>query len=271
MSAAPADTPEQDSLGRSTMHTTTEPAAGLDADELLEVDEREPDDPTDPTTSAEEGEAATPPADGTPATPISYEIVPSAVTGIIRGLASTIPAKGTLLLAIVKPSAQEVLVTIVPARGEKETDSAIPLVVRGTAEEIDLELVEALGHYVPARSIAVRTAEQIARDTVTAAQAAAEAAKARASTSAAKPKSPALTVTVEPKDAVLRVVDGADAVVDVKPGIKTTVGKGRYILTVSKLGFNTKIQNVVVGDGPQAITITLQQSDQVALFGGTPS
>jgi PRTRC genetic system protein E len=270
MTGPAANRPQHDSLGRSTMQTTTEPAEDLELDEDAEPDEVEPDD-TEPPTAAGAGETTAPPDEGDPETPISYEITPSAVTGIIRGLASTIPPQGTMLLAIAKPAADEVLVTIVPARAEKETDSAIPLVVRGTAEEIDLQLVEALSHYVPARTIALRSAQQIARDTATAAKSAAEAAKARTTASAAKTKTPSLTVTLEPTDATLRVVNGADAVVDVKPGVKTTLSKGRYIATVSKLGYNTKIQNVVVGEGPHAITITLEQSDQVALFGGTPT
>jgi len=201
--------------------------------------------------------------------PINFEVVPAAVTGILRGLAETIPPKATLLLAIAKLERGELLVTIQPPKSEKEGDPALPLQVKGTPLEIDAQLVDALAHYVPARNIALKTAEQIARDTAAHAKKTAEEQKKKwSSSSSTSKKTPSLMVQIEPKDATLRVVDGADNEQTVKAGAKTTLPKGRYVITVSKLGYETETKAVVVGDGPQAIAITLKQTDQTTLFAG---
>ena len=97
--------------------------------------------------------AAPPATDAPPIEPINYDVEPAPVTGVIRGLAETIPAKGTLLLAIAKLESGELLVTIQPPKTEKDGDPALPLQVKGTPTEIDAQLVDALAHYVPARKI----------------------------------------------------------------------------------------------------------------------
>jgi PRTRC genetic system protein E len=249
------------------------------ADETaLDVEQHDEDDDDetqgDETHSDETPGAADEPEAAAPSEPIKYEVEPAPVTGIIRGLAETIRAKGTLLLAIAKLENGDLLVTIQPPKTDKEGDPALPLQVKGTPTEIDASLVDALAHYVPARHIAVKTAEQIARDTADRSKKAAEAAKARTTTSVnagsgSKKKTPSLTVHVEPKDATLRVVDGADVAQTVKHGVKATVAKGRYVITVAKLGYETETKTVVVGDGPQDLTITLKQLEQTALFGGS--
>jgi len=250
-----------------------------------ETDETAPDDieerdEDDTEKGADDGDAAGDtqgPADAPeapPIEPINYEVQPAPVTGIIRGLAETIPAKSTLLLAIAKLDSGDLLVTIQPPKTDKEGDPALPLQVKGTPTEIDATLVDALAHYVPARNIALKTAEQIARDTADRSKKAAEAAKTRSTTSVnagagAKKKTPSLTVRIEPNDATLRVVDGADVAQTVKHGVKATVAKGRYVITVAKLGYETETKTVVVGDGPQDVTISLKQLEQTALFGGS--
>jgi PRTRC genetic system protein E len=244
-----------------------------------QIDETAGDVASDETPDAEDHDEDTPDADAAQpeaesTEPINYDVEPAPVTGIIRGLAETIPAKATLLLAIAKLECGDLLVTIQPPKSDTDADPALPLQVKGTPTEIDAQLVDALAHYVPARNIALKTAEQIARETANHSKKAAEAAKSRSSTSVsassagAKKKTPSLTVTIEPKDATLRVVDGADNVQTVKTGVKATVTKGRYVITVSKLGYVTETKPVFVGDGPQAITITLKQTDQTTLFAG---
>ena len=142
--------------------------------------------------------------------------------------------------------------------------------MKGTPLEIDAQLVDALAHYVPARNIALKTAEQIARDTAAHAKKTAEEQKKKwSSSSSTSKKTPSLMVKIEPKDATLRVVDGADNEQTVKAGAKTTLPKGRYVITVSKLGFATETKPVVIGDGPQEVTIALEQLDQTSLFGGS--
>ncbi len=240
-----------------------------------DVEEHDEDDTADDDeTHGDETPGAAEPEAAAPSDPINYDVKPAPVTGIIRGLAETIPAKGTLLLAIAKLDNGDLLVTIQPPKTDKEGDPALPLQVKGTPTEIDATLVDALAHYVPARNIALKTAEQIARDTADRSKKAAEAAKARTTTSVngaagAKRKMPSLTVCVEPNDATLRVVDGADVAQTVKHGVKATVTKGRYVITVAKLGYETETKSVVVGDGPQDVTITLKQLEQTALFGGS--
>ncbi len=258
------------------METLDKPRADEAApDEAEERDDEDtPDD--DDTEGDETANAAAEPEAAAPSEPINYEVEPAPVTGIIRGLAETIPAKSTLLLAIAKLENGDLLVTIQPPKADKEGDPALPLQVKGTPTEIDASLVDALAHYVPARHIAIKTAEQIARDTADRSKKAADAAKARTTTSvnagssASKKKTPSLTVRVDPKDATLRVVDGADVAQTVKHGVKATVAKGRYVITVAKLGYDTETKTVVVGDGPQDVTITLKQLEQTALFGGSP-
>jgi PRTRC genetic system protein E len=240
-----------------------------------DVEEHDEDDSTDDgETHGDETPGAAEPEAAAPSEPINYDVEPAPVTGIIRGLAETIPAKGTLLLAIAKLENGDLLVTIQPPKTDKEGDPALPLQVKGTPTEIDATLVDALAHYVPARNIALKTAEQIARDTADRSKKAAEAAKARTTTSVngsagAKKKTPSLTVRVEPNDATLRVVDGGDVAQTVKHGVKASVAKGRYVITVAKLGYETETKTVVVGDGPQDVTITLKQLEQTALFGGS--
>jgi PRTRC genetic system protein E len=257
------------------METLDQPRADETApDDVEEHDEDETADDDDKTHGDETPGAAAEPEAAAPSEPINYHVEPAPVTGIIRGLAETIPAKGTLLLAIAKLENGDLLVTIQPPKTDKEGDPALPLQVKGTPTEIDASLVDALAHYVPARHIAVKTAEQIARDTADRSKKAAEAAKARTTTSvnagsASKKKTPSITVRVEPKDATLRVVDGADVAQTVKHGVKATVAKGRYVIAVAKLGYETETKTVVVGDGPQDVTITLKQLEQTALFGGS--
>ncbi len=296
---------DHDPLGRSTMQTTTdhdedvERDAGheLDADDDTNQDRElgadvehtdddqpddggaaeaddEPEDAEDTTTGTTDPEPAATATAEEPEDVTPLPAAPDAVTGIIRGLATTIPPQGTMLLAIARTADETVMVTIVPAKGEKETASAIPLVVRGTAEEIDRELVDALQHYVPARHIALSTAAEIARDTAAAAKKSQTGAKAQAAAKArtspaATPakKKPSLTIRVEPEDAALRVVDGADRVHNVKPGVAAELAKGRYIVTVTKPGYRTRIQNVVLKDGPESLTVALE-SDQMSLLGG---
>jgi PRTRC genetic system protein E len=252
--------------GKGLESTDEEPPDDADALGAEEADDSEADDADDTTEPA--SLATTTPDESIDVTPLPA--APDAVTGIIGGLATTIPAKGTMLLAIAKADDGQVLVTILPAKGEKETESAIPLVVRGTPDGIDRELVGALQHYVPARHIALRAASQIARDTAAAAKKSADAAKSRATSasSTVKKKTPSLTIHLVPKDAVLRVVDATDRVQNLKAGVKAELAKGRYIVTVTKVGFKTKIQNAVVKDGPEVMTITLEQSDQMSLLGG---
>jgi PRTRC genetic system protein E len=236
------------------------------------ADDAADDETRDEETAGENGpEGETPQPDAPPIEPINYDVEPAPVTGIIRGLAETIPAKATLLLAIAKLESGELLVTIQPPKSEKEGDPALPLQVKGTPLEIDAQLVDALAHYVPARNIALKTAEQIARETAAHAKKTAEEQKKKWSPSAssAAKKTPSLMVKIEPKDATLRVVDGADNAQTVKAGAKTTLSKGRYVITVSKLGFATETKPVVIGDGPQEVTIALEQLDQTSLFGGS--
>lgn len=234
----------------------------------------EPDEADETTTGAPDSASAGTPTADQPEDVRPLPAAPDAVTGIIRGLATTIPPKGTMMLAIGRTEDDSVLVTIVPARAQKETASAIPLVVRGTAEEIDRELVAALQHYVPARHLALRTAEEIARDTAAAAKQAQVSAKARttpkartAPAPAPVKKKPTLTVHLEPDDAVLRVVDGANRPQSVKPGVAAELAKGTYIITATKPGFRTKMRTVVLKDEPQDVTIALE-SDQMSLLGG---
>ena len=240
-------------------HDTTDETAD-DADEREEDRDEE---------TAGEAEATQP--DATPSEPINYDIEPAPVTGIIRGLAETISAKATLLLAIAKLESGDLLVTIQPPKTDKDGDPALPLQVKGTPAEIDAQLVDALAHYVPARNIALKTAEQIARETADRSKKAAEAAKSRSTSvnavGSAKKKTPSLAVNIEPKDATLRVVDAADNLQTVNPGVKAAVAKGRYVITASKLGYETETKTAFVGEGPQDVTITLKQTDQTTLFG----
>jgi PRTRC genetic system protein E len=238
------------------------------------ADDAADDETRDEETVGEHGpEVETPQPDAPPIEPINYDVEPAPVTGIIRGLAETIPAKATLLLAIAKLESGELLVTIQPPKTEKDGDPALPLQVKGTPTEIDAQLVDALAHYVPARNIALKTAEQIARETSERSKKAADDARNRSKSSvnavgSGKKKTPSLTVTIEPKDATLRVVDGADNTQTVKSGVKAELAKGRYVITVSKLGYETETKAVVVFDGPQAIAISLKQTDQTTLFAG---
>ena len=109
---------------------------------------------------------------------------------LIAKLASSIPAKQSLLLAIVRVDDEQLLVTIQPTPTDKDKGTALPLQVKGKPEEIDAALLTALETYLPAREFVIQTAQEVADAT----KAAAEKAKAEAT----KPKTPAKPVAKTP-------------------------------------------------------------------------
>jgi PRTRC genetic system protein E len=230
--------------------------------------------------------AAPPPADspdvGAEEAPIDYTITRVAFTGVVAGLAAMTPVGATMMVAIAKTGDDELLVTIIPARGKDEkATSAIPLAVRGTAAEIDAELIDALASYVPARTIALASAESVARETTAAAKKAADDAKAsRAKTAgktaaAAAPKpvppakpEPTLCVAVTPDDATLLVIDEKNVEHVVVAHRKTTLPLGRYTITASKGGYKSTTRTVSISAGwSPDVAIVLEQELQSDLFG----
>jgi PRTRC genetic system protein E len=210
-------------------------------------------------------EPALPPPLPSPALVLTTKTQP----GLIRGLAASVPVNGTTLLAITKLSATSLLVTIQPSIADKEAAaSAIPLQVTGSPEELDTQLLDALSHFVPARELAIATAEQIANDTAAAAaHAKAEAAKSRTtpSSSSAKPavtktRQEALTVKTIPADAKITVTDSKDKAGSVEPGKGALLDIGKYTVRVEAAGYDAHTQSITLTK-PDTVVVVLKRAE----------
>jgi PRTRC genetic system protein E len=177
--------------------------------------------------------------------------------GIIQGLASSIPVDGSVLVAITKTASDMLLVTIQPTIDKDNAASAKALQIKGTPEEIDRDLLAALAHYVPARELVLATAEQIAKDTASAAaHAKAEADKRRANSSnaaktpakapapVAKARQEALTVKTLPITAKITVTDHKGKAGEIKPDTATNLDIGTYTVLVESEGYESNSQTV---------------------------
>jgi PRTRC genetic system protein E len=234
---------------------------GDDSDTLDDDDEAEEDQET-------ESLAATEPSTPAPLPSPPLVLTTRTQPGLIRGLAASVPVNGTTLLAITKVSATSLLVTIQPSVVDKEAAaSAIPLQVTGSSEEIDTQLLDALAHFVPARELAIATAEQIANDTAAAAaHAKAEAAKSRTSSSSAtrpavtKTRQESLTVKTIPGDTKITVTDSKGKAGSVEPGKPAMLDIGKYTVRVEAAGYDTHTQSITLSK-PDTVVVVLKRAE----------
>lgn len=202
---------------------------------------------------------------------------PEQQSNIISGLAQTIPAGKTLLLTIARlKESDELLVTVQPAISDDDKVPAKPLQVQGTADEIDAGLVDALAHYVPARKLALQTAEEIAQaQTKAAEKARSSAAKAttsktvppKKSAHAATPAKPArpntgsITINVDPKNAKLVVRDAKNNEHPVEAGKETSLPYGKYTMIITADEHKTKMDEFFLATKPETRTYTLEKAE----------
>jgi PRTRC genetic system protein E len=211
-------------------------------------------------------------ADATPVAAISEPIVmptldPAAIQPVFAGLASIIPPKGTLLLAIAKLSNGELRVTVQPPPAEGEpSETVLPLTVTGSVAELDADFVAAFAQYKPARDYASASAAEIARATKVAADqtridAEARRKKTTTPTGARKP-SGTLTVTTTPTNAVIKVAANDGKTHDAKSGQKLTLAVGKATITATLAAHNTKLATVTIASGKhEALELTLPAAE----------
>jgi PRTRC genetic system protein E len=179
---------------------------------------------------------------------------PAEIQPVFAGLASIIPVKGTLLLAIAKLANGDLRVTVQPPPAVDEpAESVLPLTVTGTVEELDAEFVSAFSVYKPAREYAVASAAEIARQTKVAAdksRADAEARRNKATTPAAGRKpSGTLIVKTTPPNATIKVAANDGKTHSPKSGDALPIAIGKATITATLAGHNTKLQTVTIANG----------------------
>lgn len=185
---------------------------------------------------------------------------PTAPSNIIRGLAESLPANGTLMLVIARLDEHAILVTIQPAVQSEEA-ATIPIQVTGSPDEIDANLVEALAHYVPARKLIITSAAEIAKASASAAQKQKDDAAKRAAASKPKPKTNFVTIKVAPKDAKLTVKDSAQKAISVAAGKRTALPLGKYTVLAEKAEFGTETATFTLTAAKvETVELTLQPS-----------
>jgi len=179
---------------------------------------------------------------------------PAPIQPVFAGLASIVPAKGTLLLAIAKLASGELRVTVQPPPAPDEpAETVLPLTVTGTVEELDTQFVDAFAAYKPSRDYATASAAEIARQTKVAADKSRSEAEARrnkttTSTASRKP-SGTLTVTTTPANAAIKIAANDGKTHDAKSGQKLTLVVGKATITATLAGHNTKLATVTIANG----------------------
>lgn len=208
----------------------------------------------------------------TPAPPVTW---PEGTlgAGMISQLASTLGARETLSLILVRVG-EALLVTVQPTPIKDEPNStAVPLQVKGTPSSLDTQLAVKLEEYREGRSVARETAHYAA--TV---RAAAEAHR-QATQNAAKPKAtpsrsvtPArqegqLTVEVSPRDATLVLTDGDGKTHPFQAGKKTALPAGEYTLSLDAQDYEAQTQKLSVKPGKETKTaFVLRKENAPSLF-----
>jgi PRTRC genetic system protein E len=205
--------------------------------------------------SDEAAEDAVPAAEPASAEPIVMpSLEPAKIQPVFAGLASIIPVKGTLLLAIAKLANGDLRVTVQPPPAVDEpAESVLPLTVTGTVEELDAEFVSAFSVYKPAREYAVASAAEIARQTKVAADKSrsdAEARRNKATTpTAARKPSGTLIVKTTPPNATIKVAANDGKTHSPKSGDSLPIAIGKATITATLAGHNTRLQTVTIANG----------------------
>lgn len=263
-------------LDTSTNNSTVEEA---DGEQIEDVEEEETAEPN--------GTAAAAPVAVEPAPIVMPSPDPITVTGLFAGLSLLSGAnESPMILAIAKMQNGELRVSVQPpVKKDEPNGSALPLIVCGTPEELDLHFLAALGTYVPARNYAVASVDAVAQSIKNAADAARTKTAKKTTTgngtaitqektkqsgtataAAAAPVPPApvvkkgfglLTVVTTPAGAAIRVVDSKGKTHTPESGHELTCAEGRATVTITAQNFNTKLQAVTIGPSPQTLTIDL--------------
>jgi PRTRC genetic system protein E len=233
-------------------------------DEIDDVDEVEDEDETDDDEDADEEPVtrAAASAEPIPMPPLD----PAHIQPVFAGLASIIPAKGTLLLAIAKLANGNLRVTVQPPPAADEpAETVLPLTVTGTVEELDAEFVNAFAAYKPAREYATASAAEITRATKVAAdhaRADAEAKRNKTSSSTVGRK-PAgtLIVTTTPPNAAIKIAANDGKTHDANSGQKVALAVGKATITATLAGHGTKLATVTIANGKtETLELTLVQA-----------
>jgi PRTRC genetic system protein E len=232
--------------------TDNPPADELDEIEDEDADESAYDETTDDDTEPEATESGAAPVSAEPIVMPSLDSAP--FQPVFAGLASIIPTKGTLLLAIAKLANGDLRVTVQPPPAPDEpAETVLPLTVTGTAEELDAEFVNAFAVYKPSREYATASAAEIARQTKVAADKARNEAEARrnktTTSSVGRKPSGTLTITTTPADAAIKIAANDGKTRDAKSGQKLTLPVGKATITATLAGRNTKLATVTIANG----------------------